>query len=248
MKKLITILMIASMSLVGCSGKSGFQSLDNALTGSSGNNSQGNGDNSGSGGNTDASWEKVDMDGYSQGLDSKGKMVVQIDKANQALILILPLPAFALLTFASRVDIPELEGAYFMSYKNSDGSTQVAISVPLKYVLKGAEFLPTQTLPNGDALPYIPAGELPGFAIQFPQQPKYQVYLYIGVNVAAAFVELPDLGIPVGGTVKVKNKAKTKEVGAIGYVPAKGNHDGGLYLAAQIPNDMAIVIDELIRW
>jgi len=247
MKKLITILMIASMSLVGCSGKTGFQSIDSALKGSSDddNGGQGGGD---SGGTTDADWSKVDVDGYSQGLDSKGKLVVQIDKPNQALILILPMPSFLFLPFTNKVEIPDLEGAYFTSYETASGDRQLAVSVPLKHVIKGAEFGESQRLPNGDALPYIPAGELPGFSIQFPQQPKYQVHVFVGVNVVAAFVELPDLGIPISGTAKVKNKDKTKEVGAIGYIAPKGNFDGGVYLATQLPKDMAIMIDELIRW
>ncbi len=249
MKKLIYILMIASMSLVGCSGKTGFQSIDGAL-GSSDNNSQGGGgDGGGSGTNTNADWSKVEMDGYSQGLDSKGKLVIQIDKVNQALILILPLPSFLFLPFTSaNVDIPDLDGAYFTSYETASGDRQLAVSVPLKHVIKGAEFGDSQRLPNGEALPFIPAGELPGFSINFPQQPKYQVHVYVGVNVVAAFVELPDLGLPIGGTAKVKNKDKTKEVGAIGYIPAQGNFNGGLYLAAQLPSELAITIDELIRW
>jgi hypothetical protein len=249
MKKLIYILMIASVGLTGCNGKSGFQSLDGALTGSQDSNSQGGGDTGGNGGGTTADWNKVEMDGYSQGLDSKGKLVIQIDKANQALILILPLPSFLFLPFTSaNVDIPDLEGAYFTSYQTASGDRQLAVSVPLKHVIKGAEFGDSQRLPNGDALPFIPAGELPGFSINFPQQPKYQVHVYVGVNVVAAFVELPDLGLPIGGTAKVKNKDKTKEVGAIGYIPVKGNFNGGLYLTAQLPNDLAITIDELIRW
>lgn len=252
MKKQISILMIASLmtssfGLVGCSGKTGFQSLDSTLNGSTGNGSQGNGD---TGGNTDnqASWDKVDIDGYSQSMESKGQLVIQLDKVNQAVILILPIPAFAFLPFFPKADIPELEGAYFTSYQTADGSNQLAISVPLKHVIKGAEFLPDEKLPNGDPLPYVPAGELPGVAIQLPQHSKYQVHLYIGVDVAAAFVELPDFGLPVGGIVKVKNKNKTKEVGAIGYILPKGNYDGGLFLAAKIPKDMSIMIDQLIRW
>jgi hypothetical protein len=181
-------------------------------------------------------------------MDSKDQLVIQIDKANQAILLLLPVPSFAFLPLFPQSAIPNLPGAYFTSYQTASGASQLAISIPLKYILKGAQFGPDQKLPSGDPLPYIPAGELPGFAIQFPQHPDYQVHLYIGVNVAAAFVELPDFGLPIGGIVKVKNKSKTKEVGAIGYVLPKGNYAGGLYLAAQIPNDMAIMIDNLIRW
>ncbi len=251
MKKLIRILMVASLSLAGlglaaCDGKNGFQSVDAALKGTT-NDNDGQGDGSGDGKNAD--WSQVDMDGYSQGLDTKGKLVVQIDKANQAIVLVLPVPSFLFMPFTDKqVDVPDLDGAYFTSYETASGDKQLAVHVPLKHLIKGGEFTDPKKLPNGDPLPYIPAGELAGFAIQFPNQPKYQVHLYIGVNVAAAFVELPDMDVPINYVAKVKNKDKTKEIGAIGYIAPKGNFDGGLYLAAQIPKDMAIVIDELIKW
>ena len=88
----------------------------------------------------------------------------------------------------------------------------------------------------------------PGFAIQFPQMQNYQIHLYVGVNVAAAFVELPDIGFPIGFITPVKNAAKTKVIGAVGYVVPKNNFDGGVYLAAKLPAELARTIGELIRW
>ncbi len=202
----------------------------------------------GGGGADQPTWDKVDLDGYPTSMDFAGQLVIQVDKKNQALLLILPIPSFVFLPFISKLEIPEIDGAFFTSYKNSKGDKQLAISLPLKTVLKGAEFLPNQRLPSGDALPYVPAGELPGFAIAFPQNPDYRVYLYIGVNIAAAFVELPDISVPISGVFPVKNSSKTKEIGAIGYLAPKVNYNGGLFLAAQIPDRMAVVIDDLIRW
>ena len=108
--------------------------------------------------------------------------------------------------------------------------------------------MPNQKLPSGDDLPYVPAGELPGFAVQFPQMPDYRIHLYIGVNVAAVFAELPNVGLPIGFLFPVKNLAKTKVIGAIGYVMPKATFAGGMYLATQLPADLARLIDDLIRW
>lgn len=247
MKKIFLASMITTSFLfTACGSKSGFSSNDSD---SAAPVQSGGTDNNNNNGNTDApDWSKVDMDGYPTSMDFGGQLVIQIDKPNQALILILPIPAFAFLPFVSKVTIPELPGAFFTSYKNSKGDKQLAISVPLQTVLKGAKFLPNQNLPNGDSLPFVPAGELPGFAIQFPQNPDYRIHLYIGVNVVAAFVELPKIDLPISTVSRVKNKSKTQYIGAIGYIAPKGSYDGGLYLAAQIPDKMAVVIDDLIRW
>ncbi len=244
MKKSKLLLCIAtSLMISSCGPKSGFNSGDSSSTTTDGTNN-----GSSNPGNQSPSWDQVDMDGYPTSMDFAGQLVIQVDKKNQALLLILPIPSFVFLPFVSKLEIPEVEGAFFTSYKNSKGDKQLAISIPLKTVIKGAAFLPNQRLPNGDALPYVPAGELPGFAIAFPQNPNYRVYLYIGVNIAAAFVELPDISVPISGVFPVKNSSKTKEVGAIGYIAPKVNYNGGLFLAAQIPDRMAVIIDDLIRW
>lgn len=227
----------------------GFQSSSSSIE-TSGNPSGSAGGNTGSGtgsGTSPApSWDKVDVDGLASGGSYSGQLVVYLDKAKQSLLLVLPIPV--IVPLLAPVDIPDVPGAFLTTYANSDGSLSMAINVPLKYIIKGANFTANQRLPNGDPLPFVPAGELPGFGIQFPQMNNYRVYLYIGVNVAAAFVELPDFGLPIGGTFPVKNRNKTKVVGAIGYVLPKGAYAGGMYLATQIPADMAVLIDELIRW
>lgn len=244
MKTLFSILILSSLLLTAC-GK-GFQSPTNTDSGSQGGQGTDDGGGGTGGGGSGVTWEKVDHEGYPSGGTSAGQLVVHIDKENQAIILVLPVPAF-LVSFA-QMEIPELEGAYLTSYANPQGGSNLAVSVPLKYLIRGGEFGAPQRLPNGDPLPYVPSGELPGFSIQFPQMKNYRFYLYIGTNVAAAFVELPDFGLPIGGTFPVKNGPKTKIIGAIGYVIPKGVHDGGVYLATQIPNQVAAMIDDLIRW
>jgi hypothetical protein len=250
MKKVFPTLLLASVLLSGC-GKNGFQSLSSLpLNGTSSQGSQGSGSpgDGSSGSNVDnpANWEKANVDGYPTGGTYTGRLVMYVDKEKQSLLLVLPIPA--LVPSFANVPVPNLDGAYLTTHTDADGNISLAVNLPLKHVLKGAAFMPNQNLPNGDPLPFVPAGELPGFALEFPNMRNNQIHIYIGVNVAAVFAELPDFGLPVGGIFPVRNTTKTKVIGAIGYVLPKNNYSGGMYLAAQIPAEVARVINDLIRW
>lgn len=246
MKTILATLVLSSLLLTSaCGGRSGFSTAGAGADGTSQGQGTG-GNNSETPGASTPTWEKVEMNGYPAGGNYDGRLVIYIDKQNQSLLMVLPIPV--LIPIIAQVPIPDLEGAYLTSHEDSNGGKSLAINIPLRHIVREGKFMPDQKLPNGDPLPFVPAGELPGFAIEFPQMPKYQIHLYVGVNVAAAFVELPDFGLPFGWTSKVKNQSKTKVVGAIGYVPPKNNYDGGMYIAAQLPDDLARVIDELIRW
>jgi hypothetical protein len=196
--------------------------------------------------NVESGWQKVDYQGFQSGGATDQALVIYIDRPNQSLIFVLPIRV--IIPIFNQVEIPNLPGAHLLTYKDPQNGDSLAVSVPLKYIIRGAQFGEPQKLPNGDALPYVPAGELPGFAIDFPQMKNYQIHLYIGVSVAAVFAELPKLGLPFGFLQPVKNPDKTKIVGAIGYVPPKNTFAGGMYLATQLPADLARTIDELIRW
>lgn len=251
MKAILLTAFLSSLFLSACGNKPGFQSLavpSSTVDGTNGGQNSGGTDPGKTpvSGEAPANWEKVEMNGYPSGGNYKGQLVVYIDKVKQSLLMVLPIPA--LIPMITPVGIQELEGAYLTSYQDPAGNTLLAVNVPLKYIVREGKFMPNQRLPNGDPLPFIPAGELPGFGIEFPQMSQYQIHLYIGVNVAAVFVELPDFGLPFGWISQVKNKTNTRVIGAIGYVPPKNNFDGGMYMAAQLPADLARVIDELIRW
>lgn len=195
-------------------------------------------------------WEKVNLNGQASGGTHNGSLVIYIDKQNQSVIFALPIPV--LIPIFTEIPIPDLEGAALTTHTNSNGATSLAVRIPLKYLVKGGVFMPNERLPNGDRLPYVPSGELPGFAIQFPQMPSYRIHLYIGTSVAAVFAELPKLGIPYFGVshwvVPVQNTANSQVIGAVGYVFPKNQYPGGAYLAAQLPRELAILIDELIRY
>lgn len=203
-------------------------------------------------------WDSVELQAKSTGGPYSNLTVVYIDKVNQAILLTLPLPVYV--PIFTSLEIPEIPGAKFVNYTFPNGTKSIAISIPLKYLMKRGQFIGGSTLPNGDPLPYIPEGELPGFALSFPPNPNFRIFLYVGVNAAAAFVEVPGLDLPsfplswlpFGGgwntSVKVVNKAAQQEVGYLSYVGKKGIYPGGIYLAARLPVEVANVIDNLIRW
>ncbi len=193
------------------------------------------------------------IDGEVEGGTNSGALVIQVDKARQSLVLQLPLPPIFNLAI-SAMAIPELPGASVEMVVQSDGSRVASVVIPLKYVIKGAMFSDYGKLPNGDAIPYIPAGEAKGFAISFPQRPKYRMHIYLAVNAAAVFVETPEWNLPdqfasvptIG--FPVKNHNKTQINGYFAVVPNRSEFSGGVYVASRIPPKLAIMIDELVRF
>lgn len=235
----LSLVLVASLGLLGCADGNGFKSnipLDGNNEGSSTTPPE-----------TVDSWQKIsDFQGLVSGGAYDQSLVIYIDKNTQSILLVLPIPV--LIPSVTGIEIPDLPGARLTSYRNPDGSHSLAVSIPLTYIARGAVFLPNQRLPSGDPLPYVPSGELPGFGIQFPQKPDYRLNVYVGVSVAAVFIELPDFGLPFGWLTRVKNRDGTKEVGAIGYIPEKGTYAGGMYLATHLPPELARLIDEVLRW
>ena len=241
----VALIMIAAIAAGGCAKpQSVIGSSDESSVPSS--SEQGSSPAPGEIANPDLSWSKVDMNGYPSNGTDGGKLVLQVDQANQALIFLLPLPA-NLPVMVPATAIPQLPGAAITMVTDTSGKQRLALKIPFRYIIKGANLGPGQTLPNGDPLPFVPAGELPGFSINLPQLSK-PVHIYIGVNVAAVFFEVKGMNLPIGLLYPVKNKDKTKVIGAIGYIPDKGSYNGGMYLAAQLPTETAQLIDNLIQW
>lgn len=250
LKALCAVLM--SSTLMACG--SGFQSQENssAAAGTGGDNiSLGDGSQV----TTEKAWNMVQsgVDGTVEGGTNSGSLVIQIDKARQSVILILPLPPIFLLPI-SGMSIPELPGASVEMVDQPDGSKAMGVVIPLKYIVKGGTFGDYGKLPNGDNVPFIPVGEARGFAISFPQKPSYRLHIYFAVNAAAVFIETPDWKFPDELALlptmgfPVKNEEKTQVVGYFAIVPNRGSFASGVYVAARIPRQLAIVIDELIRY
>ncbi|MNK11938.1 hypothetical protein D3C87_299890 [compost metagenome] len=187
-----------------------------------------------------SAFEKLDMKGTVAGNVYDGTWAFDLDKANNALLVNLPIPANPLIDL--NVTIPELPGAKLRTYKDSSNKTQVVVSIPLKYVVKGVNFLPSARLPSGDALPNMPSGELASIGVSLGA--NQNVHLYVGVNAVGLYVESSYIPEYLGFTAPIKNQAGTRILGYFSLVPKKGNFKGGLFVALPLPNDIAKILDD----
>jgi len=242
-------LVIGAMMLASC-GK-GFQTagLLNNING--GNGSQ-------------ASVDKVlakaadEQQGQPEGGQYSDQLLIKIDKVNQAIVLILPLPPIFVGGFES-FEVANAPGVVVSTITNEDGGDSLAVTIPLRYLSPNTQFTDFYKLPNGDALPFMPVGEMNGFAISFPQKPSYRLHLYVAVSAAAVFVETPDMDQNLNDMIKnlpivpklgfpIKNKKYNTKVGWVELVLPKGGSSSGVYVATQIPAELAHLINDVIRF
>lgn len=236
----ITFSLISCLALSACNGNGGF------ATGiASGDNNVGNNNGAGEpGGTAPDPYQSLQYEGYISGGNDSGTLAVDIDKTNGALLLIMPLQLNSFIP-STEGEIPDLPGVKFMTYKNSKGSSFIAVSVPLRYVLKGASFLNPARLPNGDPLPQIAGGELPSIGLRIPGKNNVQFHLYIGLDTVCIYVSSP-FDPYVGMTFPIKHGLNT--IGFLSTVPAKGVYDGGFFLSTHMPDEVARIIDDHFRF
>ncbi len=199
-------------------------------------------------------WNKVSFDGFPQGGSFFNKLVVKIDKVKKTLVMTLPIPLIPLIQFPE-YQIPEIPGAKVSFEQQTDGTKLIKVEIPLTHIVRGIELNPgTGTLPNGDALPGFPDGEMPGTTVSIPGLVGWNMHIYVGAEASAVFIEVPGFTIPgdIGGflpsqlTYPIKNSDKTKILGYLSYVAPKGTYAGGAYIAAQLPKDLAALLDTLL--
>lgn len=189
---------------------------------------------------------KLDFKGHVESGDNNNNaLAFDFDKTRGEFIIMIPMPTGVLFTpsgsFNGHPDIT------FSPLIDSSGRMKFAVRIPMKYVIKGAGFLPPSSLPNGDPLPAMPAGngELPSLGLTFPQQNNTQITLYIGVNAVGLFVTLPDkAAIPFGFTLPIKNSDRSKTLGYLSYVPQKGTYAPGLFISSVLPPAMARILED----
>ncbi|MGE0632119.1 MAG: hypothetical protein AB7O96_06905 [Pseudobdellovibrionaceae bacterium] len=191
-------------------------------------------------------YKGLDMKANIKGGVYNNTMAVDLDKRNHALILYMPVGTNIFIGNVSAT-IPELPGASIKTTKLQNGSTVVAVSIPLKYIIKGIKFLDPARLPNGDPLPEIPAGELPGLAMKLGDKKDVNFYLYVGVGVVAVYVTSPfDPFIEM--TFPLSNRDQTKVVGYFATVAEKEKesvkHQGGFFLSTVMPDEISRALDD----
>ena len=172
-------------------------------------------------------------------------LAFDFDKTRGEFIIMIPMPPGILFTPSG--SFPNYPDITFSPIIDSAGRMKFAVRVPVKYIIKGATFIPAGRLPNGDALPAMPAGygELPSLALAFPQHNNTQITLYIGVNAVGLYVTLPDnAALPFGFTLPIKNSDRSKTFGYMSYVPKKGTFTPGLFISSLIPPAMARILED----
>ncbi|WII73195.1 hypothetical protein QJS83_04825 [Bdellovibrio sp. 22V] len=246
-----TMMILAATSLLAaCGNQGGFQTLPSTISDNTGQGSTG-GDNSGGSTPTPkppTAYDKLEMNGVVSGTSYENERVIALDKANNALLLYLPLPPGPFSNLY--IDVPNAKGVKVTTVLDSQQKARVAVSIPLRLLAKDKLSFPSSsTLPGGRPLPMMPSGEMPSLALGLNPNSDNKVYLYFGVNAVGMFVEssfFPELpgGINLGITVPIKNQAGTRTLGYFTIVPKSGVNNGGLFLSFILPNDLAKIIDD----
>jgi hypothetical protein len=185
----------------------------------------------------------------------QGQLLLEIDRVNEALILVIPIPTEILpyLGVIVEKNIPELPGA-----KIIPRGQQLAVSIPLKYIVRNGQYRDPQfnnLLPNGDRLPNFPAGEGANFSLSITG--KYVANIYLGAGAAAVFVETPGwdsfmkctgLSCLLFQPFPIQNEAKTKILGYVSIVPAKSVFHSGVYVSSVLDDQLARFIDDHLKY
>lgn len=195
--------------------------------------------------------DSVDMksrvDDSQNKLGFDGALAFDIDKTRGEFVIMLPMPSGVVFTPSGSFNkYPDIT---FTPIFDGSGKMKMAVRVPIKYVLKGVEFVPPARLPNGDALPAMPAGqgELPSLALSFPTHNNTKMSLYIGISALGFFMTLPDkaaLPWPINISVPLKNKDKTRTFGYLTYVNAKNGHQPGFFISTIVPPEFARILED----
>jgi hypothetical protein len=242
------IITAAALALIACGKNSGFVTTENS-SGSSNNGSLSNPEDQSNATPAADPWQNIELNGYSNGSSSKGSLLIRVDKKSQSLVLILPV-SISLLGLSS-LEIAQFPGLKVGTATMPDGSKAFAITVPLRYLVKKGAFGKGDKLPNGDPLPFLPSGEGAGFSFDIAIGGEKNIFhLYLADNAVAVFIETPqaDKYIIFDALFEINNKEKTRQIGAFGVIRAKFGYSSGAYLAAQIPDQTASIIANLIQW
>jgi len=211
-----------------------------------GMSSSGSGNNN-NGGQSSTDWQSLKMDGAVAEGKYAGRKILTLDKANKLLVVHLPTLALPILVgggIGKTVTIPQLPGTSLDLELASDGNLDLVLKLPLEHLMHGASFMDAQKLPNGDALPAIPDGELPGLALDLNSNKTVKGYIYLapatfGALVTSQFDPTVSMQLPI-----YQNNGAV--LGYLTTVPAKNGFDGGIFMSVKVPADIARIIDDVI--
>lgn len=240
-----TVLSMLAALITGCG--SGFETAK-SISSCLGTNCSGNSSTGGTGGGTpgdSGSSREIAMDGSINGGRFDRTKVVEIDLPGKMLVIRMPFIAGLALGAQAMAPIRDLPGASIGLETNADGTSALVLRLPLEHALRGVSSLPKGRLPNGDALPAVPDGELPTLGLSVERSGTLRGALYVGPTVVGLFITTKfDPFIRL--TLPIRNQARTETYGYFSTIPAKGNFDGGFFLSIALPPDLARAIDDMM--
>lgn len=243
-QRMMQVALTAALVTITAACAPGFETAATKASGALNNGSSGTG---GGTDNTDnsANWNAISMDGSINGGRFDKTRVVEIDRAAKALVVRLPFIAGIQIGAQIPVAIREIPGATVGIEPQADGTSAIVLRIPLEKVLHGVDTLPAGRLPNGDALPAIPEGELPSIGLTFNSSGSVKGALYLSPTVVGIFVATKfDPYIRL--TLPIRNEARTQTYGYFTSIPAKTGFDGGFFLSVALPDDLSRAIDDLL--
>lgn len=256
MKKNVQTLIasLAVTSIISCGPQNGFQST----TESSSNSSQGNPGSSPVQPSPVESpnqlWTEINGE-LTGAISSKAfgdGTLMAVEQETESLILLLPYNP--LTSFIGRFTSAEHPDITIEVMEKESGKKALGVRIPFKYILsRNTKMQNMGKLPNGDPLPAFPAGEIRGVAMNLNQQNKnYRLTIYFGPQAVAIFVETPGFDLPSYfdflDPIPVYSKAKTAIVGYFKIVASKGAASGGFYLAARLPRDTSLKLQQVVKF
>ena len=187
-------------------------------------------------------FKALTIDGTVSGGSDTKTQVISIDKVNKLIVARLPLPLGSLGGIGlGSVPFDEIPGATIGIEPTASGGSALTVKIPLTTFMKGIPTLPLTRLPNGDALPAIADGELPGLALQNSKLGGLPMTVYLAPSVLAIYVESP-VNPYIGLTLPIRNASRTRTWGYFSSVPAKNTFNGGFFMSLAMPDDIARII------
>ena len=169
-----------------------------------------------------------------------GMEVVRIDALEKKLVLSVPLPIPFGRPLRRNLDSSDIDGGFWEIRQYDINQWMLELHLPLSNFVAGKfDRIPAARLPNGQALPGIAAGELPGFALRWQDEDgDKELFLYLGGGTVAVFV--PTRGFDPFFAINIPLRDQKQErVGWFSTVPETESYFGGIYMALLLPKQVA---------
>ncbi len=181
----------------------------------------------------------------------KGTQAIEVDPASEMLILRLPFPGLALIPgFLAQAPIPGLPGAFVEVSPTLGADSGIALHLPLELIANYIDSRDSTRLPNGDALPAVPGGELPAFAVSIHPSPDVEVLVYIGPE-AVAVLYWSSFDPFIRLSAPIYSEGQQYVLGWFHAIPHKRENfkvvypRGGFMLSFSLPEDLQRQLDNL---